>query len=330
MRSLGRRTKWKRPTRKAALTGLILLSLVLIVLENTGQRRIPYTLSHTLRPVLAPLGEATIYLTSHIAPAPMTNDERQAEFSAILVQVKQVINDQQQRINELRHWRDAMEGFPCLLIDGHVTVREGNPLRELRLVDVGDNRGVRPGYLVTTRRIVTPYENELPKGLAVLGSNYIIGVISDSAANTATVQLVTDSQFQMPATLYRMLAPGQQRDVFVSTPSGGLEKKTVTHDGSTAGSYPVGEPIPVLAKGTGKQIVLQQVPATHNIQPGDLLTTGPSTTNLLPIGLTIGRVVDCRFESKDPHHVDVYVEPLADLSNLENVYIVMPASRGTK
>jgi cell shape-determining protein MreC len=223
-----------------------------------------------------------------------------------------------------------MEGFPCLLIEGHVVQSDGNPMRDRRLMDVGENHGVRPGDIVTTRRIATPYANALPTGLAVLGTNYLVGVVTDSAAYSATLQLVTDRQFRMPATLYRMLSPGQQRDIFVQTPGGGLEKKTVAHDGKTTGAYPVGEPIPVVAEGGGKQILLQHVPASHNIQPGDLLATGEATAQLLPFGLTIGRVVDSKNESKEAHMVTVFVEPLADLSRVENVYVVMPPSRSVK
>jgi len=68
---------------------------------------------------------------------------------------------------------------------------------------------------------------------------------------------------------------------------------------------------------------LKHVPASHGIQPGDVLTSD-STGGLLPIGLTIGKVVRVQQEKKDAHFVSVFVKPLADLSRLQDVYIVVP------
>ena len=63
----------------------------------------------------------------------------------------------------------------------------------------------------------------------------------------------------------------------------------------------------------------------HDVRPGDVLTT--ARTAALPFRLTIRRVRGVRSETAEPHYVTVFVTPLANLSVLREVYIVLPVDR---
>ena len=317
----------REPSRKTVLAVLVLVSLVLMALPARCSRRICYV----VQPMLAPLGEAGMRLTTHVRSRvnELTGRARpgdDAEVVAFMTAVRQHIESQHETIARLRKWRSTLGEFPCKLIDAVVVGAEGLALRDRRLLDAGRARGVAPGDLVTTRRLLHEFVVALPLHLTVLGRNYVVGRIIDSGAHTATLQLVTDPEFEMQANLWRIVQPGGQRVIYVDPPGGGRVKRKYAHDGRP-GPYPVGRPIPVLVQGDGRQIVLRDVPAKHEILPGDILTSSQSTRLLLPFGLTVGRVRRSEPDRKHAHAVSVFVEPLADLELIRHVYVVMPLER---
>ncbi len=322
-------TLLRRLSRKTVLAALLGISVVLAALPARCSRRI----CHVVRPLLAPLGKGGMYLTTHVRErvselAGQADKQEDAETVALLAAIHEQLQSQRERIAQLTRWREVLgEEFPCRLIEASVVGAEGLALRDRRQLDVGRSQGISPGDLATTRRLLHRVGVALPEYLTVLGRNYVVGRIIDSGAHTATLQLVTDPQFRMPACVRRMLYPGARRVIYVERPGGGRVQEEYKHDGRP-GAYPIPKPIPVLAQGDGRRIVLRHVPAQHGIQPGDLLTTAASTELLLPFGLTIGRVVGAEPDKQDAHAVTVLVEPLADLATLREVYVVMPLARG--
>ncbi|MHC4717391.1 MAG: rod shape-determining protein MreC, partial [Planctomycetota bacterium] len=166
----------------------------------------------------------------------------------------------------------------------------------------------------------------LPPGLVALGTNYVVGRMVDCAAFSGTLQLVTDRSFEMPAALWRLVAPRRRRMVYVRGADGGLQKVFIPHDGKSPGLQTVGEPIVARATGDGRHVVLRNVPAYYRIRAGDLLTTSRAW-QLAPFPLRIGQVVRTAPEKENAHFVTVYVEPFADLAGLSEVYVIQPVSR---
>jgi cell shape-determining protein MreC len=318
----------RKPSKRWALGGLMLASVVLMLLPVNCSR----WMSRAVQPVLAPLGVPGMHLVDHVRTraGEMTgggNPDRDEAVEALMTVIRQRMESQQRTIDELRKWRETLGAFPCKLIDASVVGVESVPLRNRRLLDAGSSEGVRDGDLATTRRLLHRMGVALPRHLTVLGRNYVAGRIVHPGAYTATLQLVIDPEFEMRAQLFRMLRPGAERAIYVRTPEGGKAAKTFRHDNRTPGPYPVGNAVPVLAQGDGRQIVLRQVPAEHGILPGDMVTTRELAELQLPFGLPIGRVTGTRPDEDDAHSVTVFAEPLAKLGTLRQVYIVLPVGR---
>ena len=317
-------------SKKTVLAGLCLLSLVTMFLPEGCSRGAGKLLS----PVLAPLGDAGMYLTTHIQERIDRLGGRggplgEEGIRSLIIAMRQTIRDQHGRIEELRGWRSRLpDEFHCELVDARVVYTESAPLYQRRQLGAGHDRDVRNGDIVTTRQVLHPLDIALPENLAVLGRQYVVGRIIDTAARTAKLQLVIDPGFKMPAVVGLMIGPGGEREIELNIPGAGRKLITVRHDDRKPTAYLLQEvpPIPVIAEGDGKRIVLKHVPAAHRIMPGDVLTSGYDAK--LPFGMSIGYVSRAEPEDKTPHFVTVYVEPLADLASLRTVYIVKPLAHG--
>jgi len=319
----------RKPTKRMVLAGLVILSAALAVLPSKYSR-VP---CRALGPFLVLLGEPGVHVGGLLRDRAEelvggSDPGRDAELTAFLTAVKAQIEDQQRRIERLQNWRSRLDArdFPCRLIPAGVVGAEALPLHDRRLLDAGATSGVASGDLVTTRRLLHRMSVALPEHLTVLGRNYVVGRIIEPAAYTATLQLVTDPEFKVAGNLWRIVAPGERRSLYVDSPEGGRVRAEFAHDGRP-GPYPVGPPIPVFAHGDGRGIVLEQVIAQHGVRPGDILTTRQSPKLLLAHGAPIGRVTHTRRDPKHAHCLTVFVEPLANLENLREVYVVMPITR---
>jgi len=317
-----------KPSKGMVLVGLCLASG--LCMAWPGSRR----LCGTARPVVVALSwvgmAAPVTVRTRLREQTDTPARQAAERTRALQQViasqQQTIRSQQKRIAALAGWRSKLGGFRCRLVEARVLGAEAVPVRDRRLVNAGANRAVAEGDLVTTRRLVHEMPVALPPGLVVLGTNYVVGRMVDTRAYSGTLQLVTDPSFEMHATLWRLVAPGHKRMVYVRTPDGGRRKVFLAHDGKTPGLHAVGEPIVAQATGDGRHVVLRDVPADHGIAAGDLLTTS-SGWQLAPFQLRIGQVVRTVREKANAHFVTVYVQPFADLGGLSDVYVIQPVSR---
>jgi cell shape-determining protein MreC len=313
-------------TKKSLLTAAIALSLAGMLLPA----RLARWPGRAVQSLLTPLGDGGMFLTTGLSrridrllvgrqPAPADSE--------LLLATERLLAQKQRQINALRKWRRRLprdEDFLCRLIEARVVGVDGLPLRDRRLVNAGRARGVAEGDLVTTRHVLHPFDVALPEKLLVLGRNYAVGRIVKSAAHTATLQLLTDPGFSMPAVLWRMVRPGQERKVEAPATGGGTIIRKIAHGGGRE-PHPAGPPIVVRIEGDGERIVLRHVPKKHGIRPGDLITS--SETDLVPSGMAIAEVVETEVEPDEAHFVTVYAEPLADLDSLRYVYIVMPIAR---
>ncbi len=307
--------------------GLCLLSVVATMLP-ADYGRWP---GRVVRTILTPMGDAGMYLTTGLRgrieriTGPSEPPDRQAED--LIGALTGMIEDKERRLNEMREWRSELGGdFLCKLIDARVVGVDGQLLRQRRTIGFGDGVSGR-GQLVTTRRVLHGRSDALPEKLLVLGRNYVVGSITDSRGHTATLQLVTDPAFQMPARLWRMVKPDGERSVEEDIPGLGPRPRTYKHSGRSRMWEKVGPPVAVLAKGNGKEIVLAKVPRKHGVEPGDLLASG-SDSALLPFDVRIGAVTRTEPDAGEAHFVTVYVKPLAKLSTLRDVYIVQPIAGG--
>ena len=336
MRLSGKPSRW-------VLAGLCLLSIVLMLLGERSR-----WLSRRARPVLVPLSHLGTQGVLHLRvrmdelTGPGARDE-QARIGALEQDVRkkqEIIDDLNRGLAAMRKWEsilrrpvrspdrpnDPPTAYKCMLIDAGVIGSEPLPMRDRKLIGAGRRQGVAPGDLAVTRRLLHEYPKALPKGLTVLGRNYVVGQVLDSAGYSATLQLVTDPAFQAPGRILRLVKPGEKRTIYFSRGgadgAGGLEPRQFRHDGSTPAAQVVGKAIAVRADGDGSEIVCRNVSSHHDVRPGDVLTT--ARTAALPFRLTIGRVRGVRSETAEPHYVTVFVTPLANLSALREVYIVLP------
>ena len=316
----------ERPSRWVLL-GLCLLSIGMMFSPQKYLSAVRQVAQWGLSPLASSGNRLVVHLQTRIdqltgTATPLKNKQLQALEQQILT-LRQIIEYQRRQIKTLTKWSKVLKDFDyCQLIPARVISSGALPFQNRRWIS-SPSKKVYKGNLVTTRTVVLNSSYPVREGIFVLGQNYLVGRIVQSEGHLATLQLVTDPHFHIPALLWRMIKPGQTRTIYIILPDGGLSKHTYHHSGKTPAAEPIGQPCKVEAKGDGKQIVLQHVPASHGIQPGDVLTSD-STGGFLPIGLTIGKVVRVQQEKKDAHFVSVFVKPLADLSRLQDVYIVVP------
>ncbi len=315
-----------RLSKKWILTGLCLASAAMIVLPGYARR-----FRHAVRPALVPLSSAGTHVNVHLRTRynEITGRDTAGEgekITALKRQIhlmQQMVVHQQGQIQALTKWSGTLKGFRCKLLPARVVAVESLPLRNRRLLGAGKRDGVEAGDVVTTRRLFHETPIALPEKLTALGRTYVVGQISDCAAHSATLLLATDRKFRMNAQIWRMVEPGGKRIVEVKSPGGGRRPITFRHRGKSPGAHPAGPPVPVTATGDGRRIVLKDVAADHGIRSGDVLTSDNSA-GLLPLGLSIGRVVRVERNVKAAHFVTVFVEPFADTAGLQEVYIVLP------
>lgn len=323
----------RKMSKGRVLAGLCLLSLVLLLWPNQGGR----WFCRVLRPVLVPLDAPGTYVTVQLrgraqelsGKSPAADPARQG-LEKELLDMQQLLQRQQEQIETLTRWRQVLGDFPCRLIPARVAFGEPLSLRQRKVLTPrkdenpasGDFKGVEPGAIVTSRRLVHNVATALPEKLAVLSDSYVIGRVVECRAHSATLQLVIDPSFQMPARLYRVLEARQQRTLQVTSPEGTIEKRTFRHDGRSSAPRFVGDAIEIQACGDGRQIRVE-VDADHGVRPGDLVTTSDSG-GALPVGLTLGRVTEVVPDTRNAHFVTALAEPLADLSAIDEVYIIQP------
>ena len=162
--------------------------------------------------------------------------------------------------------------------------------------------------------ILTDRSKALPTDLAVVTTSALVGRLVDAGAFVARMQLVTDRDFKVSARIRRLVDPNHPREITIIR-EGSAAREVLTEHNSV--------PLDVQAVGDGSNgLVVSHVPEIDNVLPGDLLVTAGE--GLLPVEMGIGRVRQAQRDPQNPHHFTLKVAPEADLSNLREVYIVLP------
>jgi len=321
------------------LAGLCGLSVLLLALGERSR-----CLCHYSRQVLvlpSRLGaEAVVRLRGRVGDlsdsTPSTQPAHVEALNREIRKKRETIEDLNRRLAALRHWDSILRrpvadpanpGAPpvawrCKLIDANIIGGEGLPAHDRKHIDRGARRGVAGGDLVVARRALHEFETALPSGLTVLGRSCVVGEVHSAAGYSATIRLVTDRGYQQKTQILRLIRPGETRSVRIKRPDGSLDVRPFRHTGRSKAPATVGAPVIVTAEGSGKGLICHHVPEHHDIRAGDVLATEPRAA--LPFRLDIGRVLRTETEPADPHFVTVHVAPLADLSVLQEVYIVLP------
>jgi rod shape-determining protein MreC len=134
-------------------------------------------------------------------------------------------------------------------------------------------------------------DDGLSKGLFVIGDNSVIGTITELAARTARVRLLTDvssaAQVNIPGVEVNMLMQGKGRN----------------------------------------QAMIKLVPVKHKIKVGDAVLVRRKP-GYLDIAMVAGAVQQCKRDDKNPALWDIMVKPVCDISNLSDVAVIVmnPAS----
>ncbi len=323
------------PSKRQMLIGLLLASAASSLLWPHGWGDLP---RNWLKPLLGPVEaslsimslnvkrNAIIWWSGEIDDDTASqwlekNPALQRQLSRYVDrQLTNQVVDYEQKIAELQRQRDQIAGwagglreFPCLLLPAKVIAAEPTPYQRLRTLHPR-NGSASPGDYVTTRGLMTERATALPGTPAVLAASSMVGRIISSGAWTAQLQLVTDSDFRINAFVLRMVDAAQPRYII----------DTVANQ---AKLLKPGDPaILVNLRGCGDGLISAEVPAAHNILPGDqVITTGDD--GRLPKRILIGRVRLVEPVAQAPQHVLLHVEPGAQLDMLEDVYIVLPQAR---
>jgi cell shape-determining protein MreC len=319
--------------RLAAVSKRHLLAVLLLcslAMSFAGSR--VASLRHAAQFALAPLGDAPMYAATRIEARlnrkaePRLSDEQVEQLEAENRYLRrlsdywqaqsEVFERQAQRLANFRRMYGPTSDIGCELIPARVVGAGSLPYDRTRVLSGGGRQGIVPGAAVTTREVVTNRSKALPPLLAVVNESSLVGRIVDSGAFTARLQLVTDRGFQISGRIRRVIVPGQVRTVTVT--EGSLPRTTqLTPENNT----PIDD---VLAVGDGgSMVVVPDVKAYYNVQPGDQLWAS-AEKEYLPVDIYIGRVEKVERDAKDAHRVKVFVRPHDDVANVRDVFIISP------
>ena len=330
----------ERLTGRHVLQGLLALSVVSCFALPRGLDR-PREL---LAPLLAPISHSGVYVCDAIgrnvgdllhddcdeqtareilrANGPL-RDHLLAEMDrSVLRRVEaceQVIAAQQRQIDAMGRTREAIgTGFPCKLIGAKV-IGEGATAWDREALLRTSSRPT-PGAPVTTRGLLINRPTAIPEGIAALSESTLVGRIVSSGAWTAHLQLVSDPDFSTRGFVVRLIYPDRTRLITVEQPDG--PRTLLVQRPLQRGDAP----IPVSLFGDGEGLVSAAVPAHHGIEPDDLVVTS-GQDGWLPMNIRIGTVRAVEPVADTPKHVELRIEPVADLDGLRRVTIVQPLAR---
>lgn len=277
--------------------------------------------------LVTPLGDGLMYMTTafnsrlaeSIAPGIAPEDARRLQRENEGLRNRLLALEQQWQLR--RQQESAMESllygpmhdFPCELIAARVVAADAMPYSGTRVINAGRRHGADAGMRVC--RVITDRSKALPPNLAAITASALAGRITESGAFTARLQLVTDANFTIRARIRRIIDPAKPRVIRVL-----MEGRAAEETLSEANNKPI--ETPVSGDGTG-ELIVPDVSKYHNIQPGDYLVTCGDEA-FLPAEIGIGRVTRVVDNAKYKGMTTVYAKPLADLSTLRDVYVVLP------
>ena len=127
-------------------------------------------------------------------------------------------------------------------------------------------------------------DDGLSKGLFVLGDNSIIGIISSADSRTARVKLFTDPESNIPVTI-----PGAD--------------------------------VSRVMQGTGNSLAAVRM-IKQKIKIGDNIFAAKKP-GFLDTPMVIGKVIQCKMNSKNPLLWDIMVKPVCDIEKLNDVAVII-------
>jgi len=327
MKALGKLTK------RRIVAGLMALTTVFALLPPNASS----WLRSSLSPLLAPLGDPGMYLALALRrqlsnlgtdipvgdPAELVQEARY--YKGMAAYWKLESERQQAQLDSVLGLADIFgpaRALPAALVPARVVGEDALPYGRTSTVNVGATHQVRRGQLVVVHnrsKAVQALLGEKPSPLAVVTASALVGEVVESSAFTARVRLATDRGFQTPAHVFRLIDPRQPRTVTITT------GQTASRQTLNASNNSL---LPVMAHGDGEGgLVVEEAKAYDNILPGDLLITSGQSL-LLPVGIPIGTVTDVRDDPGNPQRVRLKVRPIADLSAVREVLIVVPMGSG--
>lgn len=313
-------------TKPRVLVALMLAAVVLSLLRGLAADPLRRIAGYAL----APVGDAGMYLSTSLKSqlrqigggglTPEQADELRERIAAL---ERQLISVESRNVR-LHHFLETSRIISDMyapttsvladrLIPARVVAGDALPYGQTRLGNAGRLAGVEPGSWVTTRLVLTDRAKALQKDLAAITPQALVGrTTEETGAFTARIRLVTDRAFGMGATIKRKV----DGRTIITDQDGSAVEARLTEDNNAR--------IPVWVEGDGAGgMVVSEVTAYHNVQPGDwLMTTGDD--HMLPIAIPIGRVEKVEPNPDDPQVVTLRVRASAELTALRDVYIIAP------
>lgn len=307
-------------TRRRVLVAMVVVSVVTTLLGRPAAR----SLRHLLGPILAPLGDAGMYLTvamrTHISAAAgggMSVQEqarlrqqfdRLRGYAAYWMQASQKAQERLDALLGFQKSYGPVKNLPCELIPARVVGEASLPYDQMRALNVGLEDGAGPGELV----LVTDRSKAVPSGLAVVSASALAGQVTSAGPFSAQMMLVTDRRFRTAARIRRVPDPSRPREIRL-TGEGTARVEILSEKNNRA--------IDVEATGDGADgLVVPDVWRYDNVLPGDLVVTAEGP--FLPLEVRIGTVREVRPDLKHAERVIVSVRPEANLAALRDVFIV--------
>lgn len=327
-----------RITRQGVLAVMLLASVALLLLGG----RVSGPLRAVGRLALSPVGDAGMYVVTGAranvtrSDEPMSAEQLRAYEDASralshvmetqIAEYRTILADLRRFGMDISRQYAPTKELPCDLVPARVVADDPLPYGATRVVNAGSNRGAARGLcvLVTDRRKAIPENSpvlippqEIPQAVPARAARFttsiLVGRLGATGAYTARMHLVTAPSFATKAAIRRILKPGRPRKATI-----GGRVRTL--------SDALNPPISVTAVGSGTGLLVRDLPAAHNVAPGDWLVL-PYDLEFWPVEVRIGSVRRIEPDQANPLYVKVHVRPAADLATLRNVYIVVPEGR---
>lgn len=317
----------RRPTRRLVLSALLIGAILAYALGPPFGGRLRGLTDW----LFAPFGDAAMAATTalearlHAAGAgelsladvrrlERENRELRGKVHALEQKTADLIRHEQGRRDLFGRWMD----FPCELIGARVVLADALPYGSTRVINTRGAAGVRPGLRVTTRELLTDRSKALPPGLAAVTSTALVGRITETAAFTARLELLTDRNFEIEADVRRIVDPADPRQVRVTTDTG----PRLTELTEAIARRELVEHVRLRGDGAGG-MVAENVKAYYGVRPGDWVQTRRDDA-FLPAAVRIGEVTGVEPDPDNALFVTLRVRPHADLDSLRQVYLVCP------
>lgn len=122
--------------------------------------------------------------------------------------------------------------------------------------------------------------------------NCVIGTVVETSESQAKIKLVTDSKHYMPIIIHR------------------LGTMTAT-------------PAQLIGNGAGQARIPLMPSKEYDIRPGDLVFAAKNPAFQVDAEIIIGKVSEVEIDKKEPHLLNITVEPIEDFSEINTVAIVV-------